>query len=339
MAQLAQADLTTALGFVRTCEDAPDLESLRSGLLREIRRLIPYDSAVYMEVVPGTPQSPSRRLEWTFEPEESGGVALPDAYARWEHQHPAIAWYRTHEGGPALRLSDFMSSREVHRLELYDEFLRPAGIEHQMSITFRLSKHEAIGLPLNRTDRPFSDRERDVLDLLRPHIVQAHRRVRERMWARSAAQALDEAGRAVVLLDRGGGGVESATGSARTWLREYFADRPSVLDAWIEQRGATPLVARRDDSRLVVRFVAGEPDALVLEEHHEGLPSDRLRGLGLTARESDVLRCVDRGLTDIQIAIELSVSTRTVQKHLEHVYAKLEVPTRTAALAKARAAQ
>jgi DNA-binding CsgD family transcriptional regulator len=338
MAQLAQADLAGVLGFVGACEEFTDFDSLRAGLLREIRPLIPYDSAVYMEVVPGTPESPARRLRWTFEPEESAAVAPPEAYERWEHQHPVIAWYRTHAGGPALRLSDFMRSRDVHRLELYDEFLRPAGIEHQMSITFRLSRHEAIGLPLNRADRPFSDRERDVLDLLRPHIVRVHRRLRERAWARGAARALDEAGRAVVLLDRGGG-IESATGSAQAWLREYFADRPSMLDAWIEQRTTAPLVAQRNGSRLVVRFVPGEPDALVLEERHDGLPGERMGSLGLTPRECEVLRCVDRGLTGVQIGLELAVSTRTVQKHLEHVYAKLGVPTRTAALAKARAGQ
>lgn len=348
MAQLAQADLAAVLGFVRTCEEFSDFESLRTGLLRELRSLIPYDSAVYMEVVPGTRDSPARRVQWTIEPEDSAPVVRPDAWERWEHQHPAVMWYRTHEGGPALRLGDFMSRRELHGLEMYDEFLRPAGAEHQMSTTFRLSDHEAVGLPLNRADRPFSDRDRDLLDLLRPHIVQVHRRVRDRALTRAAIEALDAAatgaGRAVVLLDCSGA-TEFATGEARSWLSHYFPDG-RVLVEWLDGARRTrlpPLVARRNGSRLEVTFVASgttdEPDALLLEERHDGLPRDRLRTLGLTSRESDVLRCVDRGLTDIQIGVELSVSTRTVQKHLEHVYAKLEVPTRTAALAKARAAR
>src|SRR5919204_481581 len=51
----------------------------------------------------------------------------------------------------------------------------------------------------------------------------------------------------------------------------------------------------------------------------------------LTPRELEVLEHVAAGLTDREIATLLYVSVRTVQKHLEHVYEKLGVRTRTAA--------
>ena len=51
----------------------------------------------------------------------------------------------------------------------------------------------------------------------------------------------------------------------------------------------------------------------------------------LTAREVEVLEHVAAGRTDREIAALLYVSVRTVQKHLEHVYEKLGVRTRTAA--------
>jgi DNA-binding CsgD family transcriptional regulator len=51
----------------------------------------------------------------------------------------------------------------------------------------------------------------------------------------------------------------------------------------------------------------------------------------LTARELEVLEHVAAGRTDREIATLLYVSVRTVQKHLEHVYEKLGVRTRTAA--------
>jgi DNA-binding NarL/FixJ family response regulator len=57
----------------------------------------------------------------------------------------------------------------------------------------------------------------------------------------------------------------------------------------------------------------------------------------LTPRERDVMACVAKGLSNAQIAPVLVVERSTVRKHLEHVYDKLGVRSRTAALAKLRA--
>jgi DNA-binding CsgD family transcriptional regulator len=54
--------------------------------------------------------------------------------------------------------------------------------------------------------------------------------------------------------------------------------------------------------------------------------------LPLTPREQEVLRAISKGKTNAQAALELHVSERTIAKHLEHVYAKLGVPNRSAAL-------
>ncbi len=52
----------------------------------------------------------------------------------------------------------------------------------------------------------------------------------------------------------------------------------------------------------------------------------------LTPRENEVLHWLAHGKTDAQIAALLGLSPRTVQKHLEHIYIKLGVETRTAAV-------
>lgn len=57
------------------------------------------------------------------------------------------------------------------------------------------------------------------------------------------------------------------------------------------------------------------------------------RGPGLTERESQVLRLVAAGYTNDQTARRLAVSTRTVRKHLESVFAKAQVSSRAAAVA------
>ena len=56
-------------------------------------------------------------------------------------------------------------------------------------------------------------------------------------------------------------------------------------------------------------------------------------GLELTAREREVMTWVARGKTNPQIAEVLWVAPSTVRKHLENIYAKLGVNTRTAAVA------
>jgi DNA-binding CsgD family transcriptional regulator len=51
----------------------------------------------------------------------------------------------------------------------------------------------------------------------------------------------------------------------------------------------------------------------------------------LTARESEVLEWVAAGKSDAQIGAILNISPRTVGKHLQHLYEKLGVESRTAA--------
>jgi DNA-binding CsgD family transcriptional regulator len=79
-------------------------------------------------------------------------------------------------------------------------------------------------------------------------------------------------------------------------------------------------------------------DALVLIRR---LGAPAMRGAGpsraneLTAREREVLQWVAAGKTNAQIATILAASPRTIGKHLENIYAKLGVETRTAAVNRA----
>jgi DNA-binding CsgD family transcriptional regulator len=54
--------------------------------------------------------------------------------------------------------------------------------------------------------------------------------------------------------------------------------------------------------------------------------------LGLTRRENEILEWVARGKTNPEIAVILGIAPTTVRRHLENVYAKLGVHTRTAAV-------
>ncbi len=74
--------------------------------------------------------------------------------------------------------------------------------------------------------------------------------------------------------------------------------------------------------------VAGEP----AQDNATPAPAD---AAGLSVRERHVLRLLAQGLSNKQLAREMSVSENTVKTHLANVYAKLGVSRRTEALAAA----
>lgn len=61
--------------------------------------------------------------------------------------------------------------------------------------------------------------------------------------------------------------------------------------------------------------------------------AEQTRKLTMTERENQVLRLVAAGHTNDQTAMRLGISTRTVRKHLESVFAKAQVSCRAAAVA------
>ncbi len=77
------------------------------------------------------------------------------------------------------------------------------------------------------------------------------------------------------------------------------------------------------------------PTTLLLLEKRGGsaTKASPLATYKLTQRETEVLIWVARGKTNKDIADILGLSPRTINKHLEHVYVKLGVETRTAAAA------
>ena len=87
-------------------------------------------------------------------------------------------------------------------------------------------------------------------------------------------------------------------------------------------------------------MIAGDGSTLLVETTRDGSalllserPSSEHR---LTAREREVMRCVEDGLSNAEIARELWIQPTTVRKHLENIFDKVGARSRTAALAKLR---
>ena len=81
------------------------------------------------------------------------------------------------------------------------------------------------------------------------------------------------------------------------------------------------------EGRLDPTYVSAVCDELLQNPSHPRRASSQL-----TPREVDVVRLLGRGGSNKELAGQLGVSPKTVGRHLEHIYAKLEVTTRAGAV-------
>jgi DNA-binding CsgD family transcriptional regulator len=170
-------------------------------------------------------------------------------------------------------------------------------------------------------------RERALLDALNPHLVQLYRAHEARQRLREAL-ALHESTQTAVVLVEADDRVAFASTAARELLDRYFGENevrlPDAVASWLKERRrratGEPLRIDAGGRALVVELVDG---ALLLDEQR-WMPQ-------LTPREREILDLVADGKTNAEIAERLWVSRGTVSKHLDNVYAKLDVHTRTAA--------
>jgi len=88
-----------------------------------------------------------------------------------------------------------------------------------------------------------------------------------------------------------------------------------------------------------VRRLAGGEEVVSRPGGHGRVPPDGYRwpfeGVGLTARESEVLALLTEGLNNRAIARSLSIGQETVKSHVREIFRKLGVHTRTEATARA----
>ncbi|MRX09573.1 response regulator [Pseudoduganella sp. FT25W] len=156
-----------------------------------------------------------------------------------------------------------------------------------------------------------------------------------------ARSALDAFGNAVIAMTPRDGKVVWQTPLARTLMQGYMAD--AELPAWLQatqlahSQGLShpPLTLARGARRLIfsaAEFSENEQWMIVLREESDTAQIEKLMAsFKLTQRESEVLNWVIKGKTNRDIGDILGTSPRTINKHLEHVFVKLGVETRTSA--------
>lgn len=165
----------------------------------------------------------------------AGALSAQDraAFDRHFHEHPLVRFHAYQGGRVPQRISDSVPFEQFRRTALYNDYYRRIRIDHAMALPIYVRDGLLVSFVLNRTRRDFTDRERALLEVLRPHLAKIYQRIN----------------------------------------------------------------------------TVGQ----------------------LTARETEVLRWVAAGKSDAQIGAILRISARTVQKHLQNIYDKLGVESRTAA--------
>lgn len=170
-------------------------------------------------------------------------------------------------------------------------------------------------------------------------VVRLATHVRNAQATRMAREAVDVAGLGTVVLD-GRGRVAWRSPQATRWLEAAFGPTGSQqMQTWLQSANeSTEITAPMpDQGRLVARHMGQSGFAesmLVLHvELAYAVKAIRQPEVPLTPRETEVLSWVAKGKTNRDIGEILGMSHRTVNKHLEHIFEKLGVETRSAATA------
>ena len=206
------------------------------------------------------------------------------------------------------------------------------------------TEHIVRGLEAGGVDyvtKPIAVQE--MLARIRVHLANAR-------LTQSARAALDVSGRYLLAVN-GRGKLMWATPQAQKLLSDTLAAHreedfalPEQMTQWLEQvqKGkalskTAAMASFPGNEQLRLQFMGKlGPNEFLLrlaKDTSAGMPAEFSGELGLTTREGEVLSWLSKGKTNRDIAQILGLSPRTVDKHLEQIYAKLGVENRTAAAA------
>jgi DNA-binding CsgD family transcriptional regulator len=249
--------LRQAVLLVDTLADLADPAGFPGLVLPALARLVGCDVITYNEIA-----LDGGEVRYADYPCGIREAALGEVFASHVHEHPLVAYYQMSGDPGPVKISDFLSQRQFHRLGLYADFYRSLAVEHQMALALPAQGKQIVGIAFNRSRTDFTEQERAVLAVLHGPLASGLERARLRNLAQQALAA---------------------------------AAAPPVM-----QPGAA---------------AAAEPAEL-------------------TSREAQILQLVAAGRTNTAIARTLDVSPRTIAKHLEHIYRKLGVTSRAAAVSR-----
>jgi len=99
------------------------------------------------------------------------------AFDRHFHEHPLVRYHAYQGGRGTQRISDSLPIERFRRSALYNDYYRRIRIDHAIALPIYVRDGVLVSFVLNRTRRNFTDRERALLDVLRPHLARVYQRL------------------------------------------------------------------------------------------------------------------------------------------------------------------
>ncbi|HHY85485.1 MAG TPA: hypothetical protein GYA07_08120 [Verrucomicrobia bacterium] len=345
MPRLTHQDLLGVIQALGELYAHTDLATLPKALVGIQSRLVPCDISTYNEIDTGTGEL---RAVHDY-PHDDAEKMFPRFMAH-VGEHPIHPNRAETARGRVVKTSDFMTQRQFERLGLFNEFYRYFGIRFQMAFYADCGEAFWTGTGLQRIHRDFSERDRQVLGLLSPHVGQAYRNaksisdIRDRLAVLSRSMSENNCGIVQIGSD---GRIRWMTGRCGEWLRSYFGmnrstrtQLPDRIHRWLAElkadnserivlRGHRPLVVEQADRTLTIHLsTASEEETVLLLREDRETRDVHLKSYGLTAREREVAVWIARGKTNPEVGQILGISPRTVDKHEERILHKLAVENR-----------
>lgn len=282
-------------------------------------------------------------------------------FDRFFSAHPLVRYHAQHPHGATRRISDSVPDHRFHRTALYNDYYRRLRIEHVMAMPLFVDRRLLISFVVQRGGRDFDDTDRQLLDLMRPQLgtlfrhallLERGRVAMARLEHLSGQEGwcmigIDETRCVRRLSDRAGARLAICCPGEKIDVGRRL---PGAVDRWVVETLADPrnalyggpaasLTLARGDCKIAINLIpdAVETDGYLLlvgRPMRSGAP-EPFADLPITARERDVLKWGAAGKTNAEIAGLLGVSARTIEKHFEHIFDKLGVETRIAAVMRA----
>lgn len=189
MARFSQRDVRDALEVIDVAHSVNGPDAFTEPVVEALARLVPGEIVGYNER-----ELRSRRL---LAASETPSVAPPqeviEGVTTFCGEYP-LSILRRRSETRALKISDFASARQLHRLDYYNHALRPLGIEHQMRLWLSAPPGVArfFYVSRRRADGDFAERDRDVLELVRPFLVALRERFDAHVADDASADGLTE---------------------------------------------------------------------------------------------------------------------------------------------------
>lgn len=172
---LMESRVTRTAGLVREAAHDDRGEEVPQALLEGLSEVVPGRCVCFHDLEPRT----QRSLAF-----QSSDPVLPHDWSdsRWRRTfwrlYPQMAPLRYLSDRPmhddVVTLSDFISDRRLRHTALYQEYLRPRGNRYAMVVPLPALPGRVRGFTFFRWDRDFTEGDRALLTLLRPHLHAAY---------------------------------------------------------------------------------------------------------------------------------------------------------------------